>query len=92
MATIRVHLLVSGRVQGVYYRASAQQEAQRLGLQGWVKNLPTGQVEALAEGDAQKVDAFIAWCHRGPPHARVDDVQVIRETPTGGFTGFVVAH
>lgn len=90
MATVRVHLLISGRVQGVYYRASAQAEAQRLGLSGWVRNLPTGEVEAEAEGEQQAVAAFIEWCRHGPPSARVDDVQVRQEQPTGASTGFEV--
>lgn len=73
---IRATLVISGKVQGVFYRASALAEAQRLGLSGFVKNLPDGAVEAVVEGERHLVDEFVAWCRRGPPAARVDDVLV----------------
>ena len=66
-----VHLNISGRVQGVYYRASMLQEAQRLGLTGWVMNRPDGSVEAVAEGWKAKIEELIAWCRQGPQGARV---------------------
>lgn len=84
----RVHLEVSGRVQGVFYRASAEAHARKLGLVGWVRNLPDGRVEAVAEGPPEALDAFVAWCHKGPPAARVDEVFVAHEAATGEFTGF----
>lgn len=68
------HFLVSGRVQGVYYRASACNEAQRLGLRGWVRNLADGRVEALACGEPGPLQAFEEWLWRGPAHARVENV------------------
>jgi acylphosphatase len=71
----RVHLLVSGVVQGVSFRAYAADEARRLGLAGWVRNLPDGRVEAEAEGARAAVEALVAWCRRGPPAAQVDDVE-----------------
>lgn len=80
---VRVHLFISGRVQGVFYRVSCRDEGGRLGLSGWVRNLPDGRVEAVAEGNASKIEAFIAWCRRGPPDARVSDVEVRREEPKG---------
>lgn len=86
----RVHLLITGLVQGVWYRASAEQEAQRLGLQGWVRNLPDGRVEALAEGPEAVLQTFIAWCHRGPQHARVEQVESNWGEATGEFSGFSV--
>jgi acylphosphatase len=88
MAVTRVHLLVSGRVQGVAYRASAVAEGQRLGLTGWVRNRFDGSVEAEAEGPAEVVEAFVAWARRGPPGARVSQVQVTSEAPTGLADGF----
>ncbi len=62
----RIRLLISGRVQGVCFRAYARDEARRLGLKGWVRNLPDGRVEALAQGDPAKLGTFEAWCHRDP--------------------------
>ncbi|MFN3586342.1 MAG: acylphosphatase [Moraxellaceae bacterium] len=67
-----LHLLVTGRVQGVSYRVSAAREAQRLGLAGWVRNLPDGRVELLAQGDAELLRQLRDWCRQGPSLARVD--------------------
>lgn len=75
----RVRLLISGRVQGVYFRAYTRDEACRLGLKGWVRNLPDGSVEVLAQGDPVKLRDFESWCRRGPRHARVEDVVVLEE-------------
>jgi acylphosphatase len=72
----RVHLLVSGRVQGVAFRAYTEEEAQRLGVRGWVRNLPDGRVELEGEGERDAVEALVAWCRHGPPAARVDGVEV----------------
>jgi acylphosphatase len=66
---------VSGRVQGVFYRASARGEASRLGLSGFVRNEDDGSVYAEAEGDRESLDEFLQWCRRGPPHARVESVE-----------------
>lgn len=87
----RVILTVSGRVQGVGYRRSAQQKAEQLGLSGWVQNLPNGDVKLLAEGTPDQVDALELWCRNaGPRMARIDRVEVQRQPATGEFTGFVV--
>ena len=90
MAAERVHLVIRGRVQGVWYRASAGKEARRLGLAGWVRNLPDGAVELAAEGPSEALDALIAWCWKGPPLARVDDIKIERGEATGEFWGFEV--
>ena len=66
-----VHMTVAGRVQGVYYRMSAREEALRLGLSGWVRNTPEGNVESHAQGADDAVDQFVSWCRQGPPAARV---------------------
>lgn len=87
---IRVHVRVRGRVQGVYYRATAQEEAQRLGLVGWVRNRADGTVEAVAEGEEAVVESFLAWCRLGPERARVDDVEVERLAPLGTENEFTV--
>lgn len=84
----RVHIWVRGRVQGVFFRATACQQAQTLGLVGWVRNLRDGRVEIVAEGDEAAVAAFLTWCEQGPPRARVDGVDVRNETPTGDLATF----
>jgi acylphosphatase len=86
----RVHLLVSGRVQGVAFRAATAQEAHRFGLRGWVRNLPDGRVEAEAEGERADVEALVAWCRRGPPAARVEDLSVRWVAPEGGPGAFQI--
>ncbi len=70
-----VHLLVHGRVQGVWYRGSTQAEAKKMGLKGWVRNLPDGTVEIQAEGDRNILITFIEWCRQGPPAAEVVKVE-----------------
>jgi acylphosphatase len=79
----RIRAIVSGRVQGVSYRASTAHEARRLGLVGWVKNKPDGSVELEAEGPDDKVAALLTWCHDGPPAAKVTSVAV-EDLPAGG--------
>jgi acylphosphatase len=80
------HLLISGRVQGIGFRYSMADEAERLGVTGWVKNRRDGTVEAVVDGDPRALEAILAWARRGPRGARVTDVQV-SET-TGGFERF----
>ena len=86
----RAHVEVSGRVQGVWFRGSMQEEARRLGVSGWVRNLRDGTVEAEAEGERGAVEALVAWAHGGPPGARVDAVHVDWIPPVGEGGGFVV--
>jgi acylphosphatase len=83
MSTARVHLVVRGRVQGVFFRSAMQDEAARLGLSGWVRNRPDGAVEAEAEGERTAVDVLVEWAHRGPTTARVDEVTIAWQTPSG---------
>ncbi len=85
-----VHLNISGRVQGVYYRASMLQEAQRLGLTGWVMNRADGSVEAVAEGWQAKIEELIAWCRQGPQGARVSAVEAQWQKPENNFVGFAI--
>lgn len=85
--TFRIH----GRVQGVFLRQSARQEAQRLGLAGYARNNPDGSVTLEAEGPAEALATLETWCHHGPPAARVDGVEA--ETgPVQGYAGFEVRH
>jgi acylphosphatase len=83
VALKQVQLQVRGRVQGVFFRASTQREARRLGLSGWVKNRPDGSVEILAEGEELSIRELHGWAQKGPSAARVDKV----ETRWRGFTG-----
>ena len=88
----RARVVVSGRVQGVGYRQHAVEEAHRRGLTGWVRNLPDGRVETLAEGDKDAVEALLAWCRHGPKAARVEEMKVSWEPHRGEFTGFRIAR
>ncbi len=86
----RVHLRIRGLVQGVSYRATAREAALKLGVKGWVRNLPNGDVEAVVEGDAATVGRFISWSKRGPEEARVEAVTVTDVGGTERFVGFEV--
>ena len=90
--TQRVHVIVRGRVQGVYFRASARGCARQLGLAGWVRNRPDGGVELVAEGEKQQLEQFVTWCRSGPQGAAVTDVAVEWQEGTGEFVGFVVKY
>ncbi|HID98532.1 MAG TPA: acylphosphatase [Thermodesulfobacteriaceae bacterium] len=79
-------------IKGVFYRASTRDKARSLGLTGWVRNLPDGRVELVAEGDADKVDQLILWCNHGPDYSRVERVQVSEQTPEGEFEDFSVRY
>lgn len=88
----RIYVRVVGVVQGVWYRKSTQQQAQRLGLTGWVRNCSDGSVELEAQGRAEALDALCAWCRVGPPAARVDDVSRDTIDPVEGERGFDVRY
>jgi acylphosphatase len=80
---VRKHVWVSGRVQNVWFRDSCRREAMTQGVAGWVHNLADGRVEAVFEGPPAAVDALVAWCHEGPPRAKVNRVEVQDELPAG---------
>jgi acylphosphatase len=88
----RAEVIVKGRVQGVFYRASARDEGERLGLKGEVRNLPDGSVELVAEGEQTALEELIAWCRRGPPMAEVEEVSIRWLTGSGGFSTFRVTR
>lgn len=90
MALKQLHLVVRGRVQGVYFRASTQREARRLGLTGWVKNRSDGSVEILAEGEETSIRELYSWAQKGPTAARVDRVDTRWRSFTGDFADFRV--
>jgi acylphosphatase len=87
---LRKHVLVSGQVQGVFYRDSCRRIAGQQGVAGWVRNLPDGRVEAVFEGEPENVDRMVAWARRGPARARVTSLDV-REEPVEGLIGFQIA-
>ena len=86
----RARVSVSGRVQGVFFRDSAREKAEGLGLSGWVKNTPDGRVEALFEGHSEKVREMVEWCERGPSQASVESVDTDFEEVRGDLEGFEV--
>ena len=88
----RIHVYISGRVQGVFFRAETQRTAVNLKLTGWVRNMEDGRVEALFEGEDADVDKMLIWCHTGPPHARVNHVGVIEESYTGNLRDFKIIY
>jgi acylphosphatase len=89
---VRVHVYVSGRVQGVFFRYETRREARKRNVKGWVRNLPDGRVEALFEGEEEKVLELIEFCKHGPPGARVTNVEVEWGKYTGEFKDFYIRH
>jgi acylphosphatase len=79
----RVHVFVTGRVQGVWFRESCREQALAAGVSGWTRNLSDGRVEVVLEGPPAAVQRVVAWCHDGPPRARVERVEVADEAPVG---------
>ncbi|HTF99283.1 MAG TPA: acylphosphatase [Nitrospirota bacterium] len=92
MQHLRAVVVVHGIVQGVFFRASTREEAVRIGVGGWVRNLGDGTVQALFEGEKKKVESIVAWCHRGPAGAHVDRVDVTWEKYRGEFTHFDIRY
>lgn len=84
-----LHLIVKGKVQGVYFRASAKEAADELGIRGWVRNLPDKNVEIKAAGNDEQLEKFIQWCKQGPPQAAVSDVEVADAEPEN-FSSFEI--
>ena len=89
---VRLHAIVHGLVQGVYFRATTQREATRRGLTGWVRNRWDGTVEVLAEGPRPALESFESYLHQGPPHAQVTHVESAWEAATGEFSGFNIRY
>ncbi|OGQ86479.1 MAG: hypothetical protein A2464_03755 [Deltaproteobacteria bacterium RIFOXYC2_FULL_48_10] len=89
---IRIRVKVMGRVQGVYFRAGTKNEADRLGLKGWVRNQPDGSVEAVFEGEPATVFQMADWCRKGPSPAQVDQVQAETQKTVSGFTSFDILY
>ena len=85
----RKHVFISGRVQGVFFRASTRDRARKLGVSGWVRNLSDGRVEAVFEGEERKVDRMVSFCRKGPKRARVEDIEV-KDEEIKGIRGFEI--
>jgi acylphosphatase len=88
---VRYRVLISGRVQGVFFRDTCRRMAERYGVSGWVRNLPDGTVEAVFEGPAEDVSRLVEWSHQGPRSAVVEDVRAQAEPPEG-ISGFQIRH
>jgi acylphosphatase len=88
----RAHVMISGRVQGVFFRYKTQEQAQNMGVAGWVRNLPDGRVEAVLEGGQEDVERMMQWCRQAPPMAEVEDVDVQWEDFKGEFDSFSVRY
>ncbi len=92
MNSKRVHLLISGRVQGVYFRQSMMETAEKNNVLGWVQNLPNNRVEAILEGNDSNVDAVIEWTYFGPAGAVVDELKITEENYVGEFSKFEIRY
>jgi acylphosphatase len=88
----RAHVLVSGRVQGVFFRSETRREARKHGVNGWVRNLPDDRVEAVFEGEEENVKKLLEFCRRGPPGTKVTNTQVTWESYSGEFRDFEIVY
>lgn len=88
---LQAHLKITGTVQGVFYRSSAEEEAKTLGLKGYVKNMPDDSVEAVIQGGKGQIESFIAWTKKGPPSAKVDNVEVLWQEAEKEFSDFIIS-
>jgi len=87
---LRVHLLVSGKVQGVFFRLNTKNKAEELGIFGWVKNLSDGKVEILVEGEKERIEELIKWVKKGPLFAKVKELEVEQREFKGEFNFFEI--
>jgi acylphosphatase len=92
MEKTRCHILVSGRVQGVFFRQNTLEKAKALGLKGWVRNTKDGKVEAVFEGEKEKIERILEWMKKGPPLARVDGLEIEWENFKGEFDDFEIRY
>lgn len=89
---LRAHVIIRGYVQGVWFRASTRDEAMRIGVAGWVRNLSDGSVEALFEGEKKKVEEIVGWCHKGPSGAQVSNVEISWEPFKREYQNFTIRY
>lgn len=92
MSTKRVVIIVKGKVQGVFFRASTLEKAEELNIKGWVRNLNDGSVKITAEGSFEKISEFIKWCEKGPAKANVTEINIERLAPSGEFSNFYIKY
>ncbi len=92
MAEKAIHAVITGRVQGVFFRVFTQEQALHYGLSGWVRNRPDGSVEAFISGDADQVDRMVSWLHQGPPSSRVDEIVVDVRQADSSLLGFEILY
>jgi len=92
MEKARVHVFISGLVQGVFFRWNTKKMADKLQLSGWVRNLPDGRVEAIFEGNKENIEKMIEWCKKGPPEAIVEKVETLWEEYKGEYKGFKIVY
>lgn len=92
MAKVRAHIIISGRVQGVFFRYTMEQVASKFNVTGWAKNRPDGKVEAALEGNKENVDKVIEWSHHGPSAAVIENVEVSWEEYAGEFKDFSIKY
>jgi len=92
MEIARLHIVIEGIVQGVFFRASTIEESSKLGLTGWVKNCSDGRVEAVFEGEIDKIEQIVEWCKKGPPGAVVRNVETVWERATGEYNSFTIKY
>lgn len=92
MAKARAQVIISGRVQGVYFRAETREQALALEVAGWVRNRPDGTVEGVFEGERDRVEKLIGWCHQGPPGSAVSAVQVDWQDYRGEYSDFIITY
>jgi len=89
---VRAHIFISGRVQGVFFRSKTQEKARQLGIAGWVKNLFDGRLEAVFEGKKAPVEEMLEWAKKGPPGAKIEDLELIWEAYRAEFTNFEIRY
>ena len=89
---IRAHIFVAGKVQGVFYRGNTRKQAEKSGVTGWVKNMADGRVEAVFEGEKEKVEEMVNWARKGPIWAKIEALDVIWEDFKGEFKGFEIRY
>ena len=92
MTNERVHIIVIGKLQGVFFRASTHHTAEKLNIKGWVKNLDDGSVEIVAEGVKENLRKFISWCNEGSEKAKVTEIKIKNLPSTGEFTHFYIKY